>query len=357
MPVDIRCPQCGSETVVRTAKKGPNAGQRFHVCINYPDCKGKVPASRLSLQQRKQIDELEWLDEKSKAYAYKAEEGFDPNLIKEVYDIWNLHNEELNETLYGTIQQQRGSLVRAFIKNLEHEWPKECSEIRIEKVAEAIRERVVKSIDMAYIAGYMFCKGWISIEQLTEFNLCLGDNLAHDIRSVWKRAKSRGIAFATAFGVVGVHGTLAAQAASETSMPTHEPSKHEVIEKTPRREGTGLPRRQGKVPIKKQIDAERPFKGKEVKTTGKRKVVIGILLVPIAFPLMGAIPGAIIGLITGLFGFHLIAAIVIGIFIFITYPRSRRRWGSEPDLLTYFFALCGAAGGGFACYFVGNLLQ
>jgi len=113
----------------------------------------------------------------------------------------------------------------------------------------------------------------------------------------------------------------------------------------------------GKVPIKKQIDAERPFKGKEVKTTGKRKVVIGILLIPIAFPLMGAIPGAIIGLITGLFGFHLIAAIIIGIFIFITYPRSRRRWGSEPDLLTYFLALCGAAGGGFACYFVGNLLQ
>jgi len=85
-----------------------------------------------------------------------------------------------------------------------------------------------------------------------------------------------------------------------------------------------------------------------------------ILLLPIfglGFALMGAIPGAIIGAITGLFGFHIIAAIVGGIFFFITYPRSRIRWGSQPDALTYFLALCGAVGGGLACYFVGNALQ
>lgn len=85
-----------------------------------------------------------------------------------------------------------------------------------------------------------------------------------------------------------------------------------------------------------------------------------ILLVPLmllSFAVMAAIPGAIIGLITGLFGFHLIAAIVGGILFFITYPRSRRRWGSEPDALTYFLTLCGAVGGGFACYFVGSLVD
>jgi len=42
MPADIKCPKCGSQMVVRTAQKGPNAGQSFHVCIMYPDCKGKV---------------------------------------------------------------------------------------------------------------------------------------------------------------------------------------------------------------------------------------------------------------------------------------------------------------------------
>jgi len=42
---DIRCPQCGSKTVVKTAKEGPNTGRRFHVCTRYPECKGKVPLS------------------------------------------------------------------------------------------------------------------------------------------------------------------------------------------------------------------------------------------------------------------------------------------------------------------------
>ena len=42
MPEDVQCPICGSETVERTAKKGPNIGSSFHVCNRYPECKGKV---------------------------------------------------------------------------------------------------------------------------------------------------------------------------------------------------------------------------------------------------------------------------------------------------------------------------
>jgi len=46
MAEDIKCPICGSDTVIKTAKKGLKAGQRFHVCLNYPDCKGKVPIGK-----------------------------------------------------------------------------------------------------------------------------------------------------------------------------------------------------------------------------------------------------------------------------------------------------------------------
>jgi len=42
MSEDVKCPKCGSGTVVRTAKKGPNAGSSFHVCNLYPECKGKA---------------------------------------------------------------------------------------------------------------------------------------------------------------------------------------------------------------------------------------------------------------------------------------------------------------------------
>ncbi len=87
------------------------------------------------------------------------------------------------------------------------------------------------------------------------------------------------------------------------------------------------------------------------------KKIFIILLRLLGFAIMGAIPGALIGLVTGFFGFHLIAAIFSGIFFFITYPRSRRRWGSQVDAFTYFLALCGAVGGGLACYFVGTLVD
>jgi hypothetical protein len=40
---DVLCPECNSKTTVRTAKKGPNIGKKFHVCCRYPECKGKIP--------------------------------------------------------------------------------------------------------------------------------------------------------------------------------------------------------------------------------------------------------------------------------------------------------------------------
>jgi ssDNA-binding Zn-finger/Zn-ribbon topoisomerase 1 len=33
------CPNCGGELVLRTAKKGTNAGSRFYGCSNYPRCR------------------------------------------------------------------------------------------------------------------------------------------------------------------------------------------------------------------------------------------------------------------------------------------------------------------------------
>ena len=40
--VDLKCPKCGSATVIRTSKKGPNVGHSFYLCSRYPECKGKV---------------------------------------------------------------------------------------------------------------------------------------------------------------------------------------------------------------------------------------------------------------------------------------------------------------------------
>ncbi|HHV61981.1 MAG TPA: RecQ family ATP-dependent DNA helicase [Firmicutes bacterium] len=38
-----RCPVCGSPMVLRTARKGPNAGDKFYGCSRYPGCRGTLP--------------------------------------------------------------------------------------------------------------------------------------------------------------------------------------------------------------------------------------------------------------------------------------------------------------------------
>ncbi|HEY3289963.1 MAG TPA: topoisomerase DNA-binding C4 zinc finger domain-containing protein, partial [Anaerolineae bacterium] len=37
-----RCPKCGTEMVLRTAKSGANAGGQFWGCPDYPHCRGIV---------------------------------------------------------------------------------------------------------------------------------------------------------------------------------------------------------------------------------------------------------------------------------------------------------------------------
>ncbi len=38
-PQNLKCPKCNGSLVLRTAKKGANAGKRFYGCSNYPKCK------------------------------------------------------------------------------------------------------------------------------------------------------------------------------------------------------------------------------------------------------------------------------------------------------------------------------
>jgi ATP-dependent helicase HepA len=42
MKPEVRCPICGVAMTLRTARFGPNAGNEFWGCSNYPNCKGLV---------------------------------------------------------------------------------------------------------------------------------------------------------------------------------------------------------------------------------------------------------------------------------------------------------------------------
>jgi restriction system protein len=43
VPPPKQCPICGKEMVLRTARRGPNAGGKFWGCKGYPGCKATLP--------------------------------------------------------------------------------------------------------------------------------------------------------------------------------------------------------------------------------------------------------------------------------------------------------------------------
>ncbi len=42
-----RCPRCGNEMMLRTAKRGANQGEKFWGCSKYPDCRGILEFQRI----------------------------------------------------------------------------------------------------------------------------------------------------------------------------------------------------------------------------------------------------------------------------------------------------------------------
>lgn len=153
--------------------------------------------------ERASKGQTEWTEEKFEAYW--AEEKFDPAVVAKVDNVWQEHDSYLNKAWQLTNTEQRNNLAKFFRSELEQEWPTEFLEMMI--TLRSTTERFINSIKMAYVAGYMVSKGWISIEELADFNLCLGDNIATHIRSVLREAESRGTAFASAFARVAAEGT------------------------------------------------------------------------------------------------------------------------------------------------------
>ncbi|HEY51207.1 MAG TPA: hypothetical protein G4O20_05315 [Dehalococcoidia bacterium] len=86
-----------------------------------------------------------------------------------------------------------------------------------------------------------------------------------------------------------------------------------------------------------------------------RRRILKLVLWGFGYLVILAIPGAIIGFVTGFFSYHRIAAVAGGVLFFILYPASRRKWGPGLDDITLLMAFCGSIGVGLSCYIVGSL--
>jgi len=147
---------------------------------------------------------------------YETEESIDNELVDRVAEVNMEHYDENHK------QWRLGGLPRwlelrdRFLNELKTEWPIEYSELQLNRkgekgVTEIIRENITK----AYITGYMYGRGWISPEELTQATLHLGDVVAGKVRRNFKGAKSRSIAFADVLAHIAVIGTVAGSVSDE----------------------------------------------------------------------------------------------------------------------------------------------
>lgn len=148
-----------------------------------------------------------WSEEKSRMY--NSDEPIVPELIDRVAHVRAEHHEDNHR------QWREGGLPRwkdlrdKFLSELKQEWPVEYAELQMNRNGKkGITKLLEENLPRAYVTGYMYARGWISPEELTQANLHLGEVVARKVRGGFKGAKSKGLAFADVLAHISVMGTV-----------------------------------------------------------------------------------------------------------------------------------------------------
>jgi uncharacterized protein YukE len=188
--------------------------------------------------ERIRKEQAKWSPEK--VMAYEAKEKSHYPSINKINNCLHEHSTQLKKVWELIDAEQKKHHITLFFNELEQEWPVEYFETKIEEVYKAVSEQLAQSLMSAYLVGYMIGKGWISKERGGENDLYLGDRLAILIRSVFKGAQSKGLAFAMAFTRITAEGTLSALNTDKPTKPTSEPLKYDILNEILRKEGAHL---------------------------------------------------------------------------------------------------------------------
>jgi len=148
-----------------------------------------------------------WPPEKVKIY--QSDEPVDGELVDRVAEANREHYEENNKQWRLSGLPRWIELRDKFIDELKQEWPVEYVEFQTHPrgskyTAVLLRENIAKS----YVTGFMYGKGWISPEALTNATLHLGNVMAEKLRQGLKEGRSKGIAFADVLAHMASSGTV-----------------------------------------------------------------------------------------------------------------------------------------------------
>ena len=128
-------------------------------------------------------------------------------VIDKINEIYKKYENQFDEFWESTNYEQRSKLVQSFQETLLSEWDKEYQVLKDKNVFSATAEYLTMCIKLSYVAGYMVYNGWISVNELADFNLFLRDGLAAAVKSIKKKANSDGTAYAVAFSSISAKGT------------------------------------------------------------------------------------------------------------------------------------------------------
>ena len=136
----MKCPKCGSEMVLRTARKGAHAGKKFWGCSNYPYCNGTISygRNRSTVANRKA------------SAATKTKNTIPPHHI----DWWNSSNPEVLKALYKLRNRIKEEGIKTDGKTL-----RVCDDKALEAMAELLPKTVqdlesVPNVGKKFIDSY-----------------------------------------------------------------------------------------------------------------------------------------------------------------------------------------------------------
>lgn len=106
----MKCPKCNSEMVLKTARKGKNAGNQFYGCSKYPSCKGVVSISDDQADNNTQISSLNiglpvFLVAREKISNYQVR--FFETIALPQHSLENIFSEKINRSDIKGLNQWR----------------------------------------------------------------------------------------------------------------------------------------------------------------------------------------------------------------------------------------------------------
>lgn len=128
--------------------------------------------------------------------------------VEEVTSLAQQHSNELQDFWDSTSPEEAAGLMIAFLDELRGKYPAELSVLNPEKLPNELSDSVKDGIRLAYGAGFMRAKGWITEEQIASYTKTLGKKLKQELQKEFTKSNIHRKAFTGGFTTIAFRGQM-----------------------------------------------------------------------------------------------------------------------------------------------------